>query len=149
MNLVVIIGALSVGFVAGLVVASFLRPKKTVAIEQKDKRTSEHKGRKERRNIYVGNVAEDVTEKDLHDLFKPYGQVGSINIVDDASGDSKRRYAFVAMPNQKEAEKAIEILNDTPFKGQDIKVNRAHQRSFNRRKSGRRNFRPRSHNKKS
>jgi len=41
-------------------------------------------------NIYVGNVSPTVTEEDLKEAFKAFGQVTSVNIIKDKfSGRSR------------------------------------------------------------
>ena len=41
-------------------------------------------------NIYVGNLAEEVSDDDLRAVFEAFGQVESVNILKDRfSGESK------------------------------------------------------------
>lgn len=80
-------------------------------------------------NIYVGNLAYGVTEEELRNAFSEYGEVSTVNlIIDRATGQSKG-FGFVEMPNDSEAEAAIEALNETSLNGRDIKVNQAKPRA--------------------
>ena len=84
-------------------------------------------------NIYVGNLAGDVTEDDLRQLFEAFGQVESANVVKDRFSGQSRGFGFVDMPSRKEALSAIDGVNGKNVKGQAIKVNEARPRSQDRR----------------
>ncbi|PKL35548.1 MAG: RNA-binding protein [Spirochaetae bacterium HGW-Spirochaetae-1] len=75
-------------------------------------------------DIFVGNLAPEVTEEDLQDLFELYGEVGTVRIEYDASGES-RGVGLVTMADRNEALEAIDALNKTPLQGQRIKVRRS------------------------
>ncbi len=79
-------------------------------------------------NIYIGNLPYNVTEDDLRDAFGEFGQVDSANIIIDKFSGRSKGFGFVEMPNDGDAEKAIESLNDTDFNGRTIKVNQARPR---------------------
>jgi len=87
-------------------------------------------------NIYVGNLANDVTEDDLRQLFEAFGQVESINVVKDRFSGEPRGFGFVDMPSRKEALAAIAAVNGKNVKGQVIKADEARPRSPGR-KGGR------------
>jgi len=76
-------------------------------------------------NIYVGNLANDVTETDLRQLFEAFGQVESANVVKDRFSGESRGFGFVDMPSRKEALSAIAELNGKTVKGQVIKADEA------------------------
>jgi RNA recognition motif-containing protein len=64
-------------------------------------------------NIYVGNLALEVTEEELRQVFTPFGQVTSISIMNDkyiGSGQT-RGYGFVEMPSRSEGKTAITALS--------------------------------------
>jgi len=84
-------------------------------------------------NIYVGNLANDVTEDDLRQLFEAFGQVESANVVKDRFSGESRGFGFVDMPSRKEALAAIAELNGKNVKGQAIKADEARPRSPDRR----------------
>ena len=79
-------------------------------------------------NIYVGSLSYDVTENELKDLFAEFGTVSSVKVIEDRETGRPKGFAFVEMPNQDEAEKAISSLNEKEIKGREIKVNQARPR---------------------
>lgn len=79
-------------------------------------------------NIYVGNIAQDVSEEELTNLFTEYGKVSSAKILRDMFTQESRGFGFVEMPSQAEAQKAIDELNTQELKGKKIVVNEARER---------------------
>jgi len=79
-------------------------------------------------NIYVGNLPYQLSEDDLKNAFAAYGEVVSANIISDRYTGQSKGFAFVEMPNDAEAEQAIEGLNDSDLGGRSIKVNQARAR---------------------
>jgi RNA recognition motif-containing protein len=79
-------------------------------------------------NMYVGNLAYNVTEEDLTEAFSEFGNVESVNIIKDRFSGQSKGFGFVDMPDNSEADKAIKALNGKDFKGRDIKVNQANQK---------------------
>ncbi len=79
--------------------------------------------------LYVGNVSRDVTEEDLRNAFQAFGQVSEVTIVKDKFNDTPKGFAFVEMPVQAEAEKAIAALKGTELKGRSLDVNEARPRT--------------------
>jgi len=80
-------------------------------------------------NIYVGNLAFRTTEDDLRQLFGEYGEVSSVKIISDRETGRSRGFGFVEMPNQAEAEAAINAINDTDVGGRNLRVNEARPRT--------------------
>jgi RNA recognition motif-containing protein len=78
--------------------------------------------------IFVGNIIFTATEEDLIQLFEPYGQVGRVVIATDRETGRARGFAFVEMPNAREAEAAIEALHGTALAGRPLTVNQARER---------------------
>lgn len=76
-------------------------------------------------NMYVGNLAYNVTEEDLKSLFSEYGEVASVNIVKERFSGQSKGFGFVDMPNNSEADKAIKALNGSKVKEQSIKISQA------------------------
>jgi cold-inducible RNA-binding protein len=77
------------------------------------------------KNLFVGNMSFQTTEADLTALFQPFGQVGRIHIVTDRETGRARGFAFVEMPNDAEAAKAIAALDGKEVGGRNLKVNEA------------------------
>ncbi|ANS85554.1 RNA-binding protein [Vibrio scophthalmi] len=61
--------------------------------------------------LLVRNLARATTEQDIRKLFAQFGEVRECTLVlDQVSGQSKG-FAFVEMPNDEEANEALEKLN--------------------------------------
>jgi RNA recognition motif-containing protein len=88
-------------------------------------------------NIYVGNLAGDVTEDDLRQLFEAFGQVESANVVKDKFSGQSRGFGFVDMPSRKDGISAIAGVNGKNVKGQVLKVDEAKPRQEHRGGGGR------------
>jgi RNA recognition motif-containing protein len=80
------------------------------------------------KNIYVGNLTWDSTSDDLLQLFQEFGQVVRAQVISDRETGRSRGFGFVEMPNDTEAQAAIDGLNDKPFRGRRLRVNEAQPR---------------------
>jgi RNA recognition motif-containing protein len=89
--------------------------------------------REVRMNIYVGNMSYNVTEEDLKQAFKSFGEVESVRIIRDMYSGRSKGFGFVEMPGKSEAQSAIESLNGKELMGRTVKVNEARPRSEGRR----------------
>ena len=87
-------------------------------------------------NIYVGNLSFDVSEENLRQAFEAFGQVSSARIVKDKYSGQPRGFGFVEMPDQAEAQAAIENLNGKELLGQQMNVNEARPRTDRGRSGG-------------
>ena len=76
-------------------------------------------------NIYVSNLSYDTTTESLEELFAEYGEISSANIIKDRDSGRSRGFGFVEMPNDANAQKAIDELNNSDFEGKTITVNMA------------------------
>ncbi len=79
-------------------------------------------------NIYVGNLPYNLTDDDLKAAFSEFGEVSSVNIIMDRMSGQSKGFGFVEMPDDSEAEEAIEALNESALNGRNIKVNQARPR---------------------
>jgi RNA recognition motif-containing protein len=79
-------------------------------------------------NMYVGNLAYNVTEDDLKNAFSEFGEVLSVRIISDKFSGQSKGFGFVEMPNNSEADQAIKALNGKAINGRNIKVNQAEAR---------------------
>lgn len=77
------------------------------------------------KNIFVGNLDFGATEDGVRSLFEAYGQVQRVSIKTDRDTGRSRGFAFVEMPNEAEAERAIAALNGAQFGGRALNVNEA------------------------
>ena len=89
-------------------------------------------------NIYVGNLSRDVTEDELREIFQNHGYVDSAIVVKDRYSGESRGFGFVEMPNNDEANSAMQELNGKDLKGNIIKVSQARPKAKSRRGGGRR-----------
>lgn len=80
-------------------------------------------------NIYVSNLSYSTDADSLQQLFAEYGEVTSANIITDRETGRSRGFGFVEMPNDDEAQKAIEELHETDFQGKTINVSVARPRT--------------------
>ena len=83
-------------------------------------------------NIYVGNLSYDVTEEDLREAFESFGEIDSVKIIKDNYSGRSKGFGFIEMPNNADAQSAINSLNDKELKGRTLNVNKARPRTENR-----------------
>jgi len=79
-------------------------------------------------NIFIGNLAPEVTETEIAELFKPFGQVTSVQLVRELFTGKLRGFGFVEMPGKAHSLAAIAGLNGKEFIGRPLKVNEARPR---------------------
>lgn len=79
-------------------------------------------------NIYVSNLGFSTQVEDLKKLFSTYGIVASVAIIMDKITNRSRGFAFIDMPENREAEKAILELNGVAIDGRVMKVNEARRK---------------------
>ena len=80
-------------------------------------------------NIYVGNLSFDATDDDLRDAFARYGEVSSAKVITDQYSGKPRGFGFVEMPNNQEAQAAIDGLHETEMMGRNLNVSEARPRT--------------------
>ncbi len=83
-------------------------------------------------NIYVGNLALDVTEEELREEFKAFGGVTAVSIIKDKYSGQSRGFGFVEMASKAEGEAAIAGLKGKTLKERTLDVNEARPRSDSR-----------------
>ena len=81
------------------------------------------------KSLFVGNLSFQTTESDLTTLFKGFGEVKRVQVATDRETGRARGFAFVEMPNDEEAAKAIAGLEGKAFGGRNLKVNEARPRT--------------------
>lgn len=93
-------------------------------------------------NIFVGSLPFSLQEADLRESFEAYGAVDSVKIIMDKFTGRSKGFGFVEMPNDDEAQKAINELNGATVQGRAIVVNKSEprpegeRRSFNNNRGG-------------
>jgi RNA recognition motif-containing protein len=73
-------------------------------------------------NIYVSNLGFSVQDADLQELFAGYGTVSSAKVITEKMTNQSRGFAFVEMPDNAEANNAIEALNGSSRDGRTMNV---------------------------
>lgn len=81
------------------------------------------------KKLYVGNLGETVTEKDLGQLFETFGPLDSVVINRDEDTGESLGYGFVELDPDK-ANEAKKALDGHEFHGVMLKVNNARMRRF-------------------
>jgi RNA recognition motif-containing protein len=79
--------------------------------------------------IYVGNLNKSTTQDEINTLFASAGTVSSVELVKDKGTGASKGFAFVSMPMQAEADKAISMFNDYALAENKLKVNVAKPRA--------------------
>jgi len=86
-------------------------------------------------NIHVGNLAREVTETELRQVFEPFGLVVSVRIVADRHSGVSRGFGFVDMPDSTQALAAIDNLNLKEFAGRTMDLSESHDRGGGKKSS--------------
>lgn len=73
-------------------------------------------------NIFVAKLNFKTRQEDLQSAFAQYGEVSSVKIVKDRETGRSKGYGFVEMPNDTEAQAAIDGLNEKELDGRVIVV---------------------------
>ncbi len=92
-------------------------------------------------NIYVGNLSYQTNDQQLQELFEEYGTVASARVIQDRMSGRSKGFGFVEMPDNEEAEKAINALNDQDFMDRKLRVNESHPKPRRDNNGGGRNNR--------
>ena len=79
--------------------------------------------------IYVGNLPYSVTDDDLRNIFREFGDLSTAEVIKDKFSGQSKGFGFVEMPNNSEADAAIKGLNETDMKGRKLTVNEARPRA--------------------
>lgn len=69
-----------------------------------------------RNRLYIGNIGNEVTEEDLTELFKPYGETSEIFL------NKEKNFAFIKLDFHCNAEKAKSELDGTVLKSRNLKI---------------------------
>jgi RNA recognition motif-containing protein len=83
-------------------------------------------------NIYIANLDSTLKNEDLKNLFAPYGEIDSAEIAMDAFTDKPRGFGYVEMPNDDQAQSAIEALNQSELSGHKLLVQKAERKEQHR-----------------
>jgi len=96
-------------------------------------------------NIFVAKLSPSTNNDSLSELFSSYGQVNSAKVIMDRDTGRSKGFGFVEMPDDDEAQNAIEELNDKDFEGSTIVVKQSRPRDGSGNRGG--NFKRKSFNR--
>ena len=72
--------------------------------------------------LLVRNLSRSTTEQEIRILFSTHGSVTECNLVLDQNTGKSKGFAFVEMPNEKEAKSAISTLHEARIANNRIRV---------------------------
>jgi len=78
--------------------------------------------------LYVGNLSYNIGNQQLEELFAPFGQVKSAQVVMDRDTGRSKGFGFVEFVDANQARAAIEGLNLKEVDGRSLTVNEARPR---------------------
>ncbi|MCK5170968.1 MAG: RNA-binding protein [Bacteroidales bacterium] len=79
-------------------------------------------------NIFIANLNFKVQSEKLQEVFEEYGEVSSAKIIFDRASGRSKGFGFVEMPNDEEANRAMEDLDGVEIEGKAIVVKKAKPR---------------------
>ncbi len=79
-------------------------------------------------NIFVAKLSYDTSSETLESVFSEFGEVSSCKIIFDRDTGRSKGFGFVEMPDDEQAQSAIDALNDTELDGRVIVVKQARPR---------------------
>ena len=83
-------------------------------------------------NIFVAKLDYATSNDDLLAAFETFGEVSSAKVIMDRDTGRSKGFGFVEMPNDDEANEAIQNLNESELDGRTIVVKVARPREDNR-----------------
>lgn len=75
--------------------------------------------------IYVGNLSPDVGKDDLIEMFDKFGEVKEVRLIKENFRGKYKGFAFIEMPSDEQAQKAIEETNGKDLKERPLTVSEA------------------------
>jgi len=80
------------------------------------------------KRIYVGNLPFSATEEEIKEKFSAFGEVETVNLINDRHTGQPRGFGFVEMEDEG-AVKAIAALDSTDLGGRTLRVSEARERT--------------------
>jgi RNA recognition motif-containing protein len=75
--------------------------------------------------LFIGNLPYNISEPELLDLFKDFGEVVNTNLVKDPYTGQSRGFAFIEMDSRSSGQQAMESLNKQMYKSRELVCNEA------------------------
>jgi RNA recognition motif-containing protein len=79
-------------------------------------------------NIFVSNLNFRAQDGDLRQIFEQYGEISSAKVIMDRTTGRSRGFGFVEMPDDSQAQQAINALNNSVQDGKTITASEARPR---------------------
>lgn len=76
-----------------------------------------------KKRLFVGNLPFSTTEDSLSEMFAKAGKVVSVKIITDKYSGRSKGFGFVEFEDEKAAEEAVKMFNETEVDGRKIVVN--------------------------
>ena len=87
-------------------------------------------------DIYVGNLAYATTDETLKSAFAEFGEVSAARVVTDRMTGRSKGFGFVEMPDNTQAQAAIDALNGKELDGRTLRVNESQPKPREERRGG-------------
>ena len=79
--------------------------------------------------LYVGNLAYGIREKDMGQAFGKSGKVLSARVIRNKFNGKSKGYGFIEMADKSGAKKAVDEMNGSDLRGRKLVVNEARSKS--------------------
>ena len=76
--------------------------------------------------IFIGNLPYAYTEQDLKDLFRPFGEAHSVQLIRDRISGRSRGFGFVGLGDSQQESTAIEALQGLELQGRTLRISKKH-----------------------
>jgi len=90
-------------------------------------------------NIFIAKLDFNTQEDSLKEAFEVFGDVSSVKIITDKFTGRSKGFGFIEMPDDEEANSAIDKLNESELDGRTIIVKKAKPKEENSRYNSRGN----------
>jgi cold-inducible RNA-binding protein len=77
------------------------------------------------KKLYVGNLAFNMTDRELEEAFAEFGEILSATVVKDRISGRSKGFGFVEFANDEDADKAREALDGKEIKGRAVRIDQA------------------------
>lgn len=79
--------------------------------------------------LFVANIESRITEAELLTIFSTCGEVSSVKIITDRATGIPKGFAFIDMPNEADAQQAINRVHEKEVNGRKLSVAQAKPKS--------------------